>query len=213
MAALVVGAILVLALTLGPKALGKPPDPTAINASPRPDWYFLWYFAVLALIPRAIEPSVIVLAPLAFGLVLILLPLVANRGSRKLRHRPWAVAVVAAAVCTIAWFSQIGARSPWSPDFDARPLAPHAIASSDPEVVAGAVLFHARGCEYCHAVGGQGGSRGPDLTSVAERLNHPQIVARILGGGAIMPAYMGKLSAAELGQLVAFLETRRSPSH
>ncbi|MFI5248471.1 MAG: cytochrome b N-terminal domain-containing protein [Gemmatimonadales bacterium] len=211
MAILVVGAVLALALTLGPKALGKPPDPTAINASPRPDWYFLWYFAVLALIPRAIEPSVIVVAPLAFGLILVLLPLVANRGSRKIRHRPWAVAVVAVAVGTIAWFSQVGARSPWSPDFDAQPLAPGAIASSDPDVVAGAALFHSRGCEYCHAVGDQGGSRGPDLTSVALRLTHPQLEARILGGGATMPAYMGKLSAGELAQLVAFLESRRGP--
>ena len=121
-AVLVVGTVLALALVLGPKPLGRPPDPTAINASPRPDWYFLWYFAVLALIPRAIEPFVIVLAPLAFGLALVLLPLVANRGRRSLRYRPWAVVIVAAGVCTIGWCSQIGERSPWSPDFGAKPL-------------------------------------------------------------------------------------------
>ena len=106
MAVLVVGVILGLAVALGPKPLGKLPDPTAIDASPRPDWYFLWYFALLALIPRTIEPSVIVLAPLVLGIVLILLPLVASRGRRTLRHRPWAVAIVALAVCTIAWFSR-----------------------------------------------------------------------------------------------------------
>ena len=212
MAVLVVGVILGLAVVLGPKALGKLPDPTAIDASPRPDWYFLWYFAVLALIPRTIEPSVIVLAPLVLGIVLILLPLVAGRGRRTLRHRPWAVAIVAVAVCTIAWFSRIGARSPWSPDFAAQPLTAQTIASTDPAVVAGAAVFHERGCEYCHMVHDQGGTRGPDLTAVANHLNHAQLVARILGGGAIMPAYLGKLSPAELAALVSFLQSRRGGS-
>ena len=208
-AVLVVGTVLALALIVGPKPLGKPPDPTIIIASPRPDWYFLWYFAVLAILPRGIEPSVIVLAPLLFGLAVFLLPLVANRGRRTLRHRPWAVVVVAAAVFTIAWYSRLGVRSPWSPDFDARPLTAQAIASSDSAVVAGAALFYARGCEYCHVIDGQGGSRGPDLTDVVHRFDHPQLVARILGGGSIMPAYTGKLSSTELAQLVAFLQSRR----
>ena len=51
-------------------------------------------FAVLAVIPRALEPWVIVLGPLLFGLALILLPLVANHGRRRLRDRPWAVVIV-----------------------------------------------------------------------------------------------------------------------
>jgi ubiquinol-cytochrome c reductase cytochrome b subunit len=119
------------------------------------------------------------------------------------------VVVVAAAVFTIAWYSRLGVRSPWSPDFDARPLTAQAIASSDSAVVAGAALFYARGCEYCHVIDGQGGSRGPDLTDVVRRFDHPQLVARILGGGSIMPAYTGKLSSTELAQLVAFLESRR----
>lgn len=212
MAVLVVGVVVALAVTIGPKALGKPPDPANIDASPRPDWYFLWYFAVLALLPRTIEPSFIVLAPLVFGLVLLLLPLVAGRGRRTLKHRPWAIAIVAVAVFTVAWFSRLGARSPWSPDFGAKPLAAQTIASTDSAVVAGAVAFHQHGCEYCHAVGGQGGTRGPDLSDVASRLTHAQLVARILGGGPIMPAYMGKLSPAELAQLVSFLQSRRGKS-
>ena len=205
-AAVLVGVVIALAVVVGPKALGKPPDPTAVNASPRPDWYFMWYFALLATIPREMEPYVIILAPLLFGLVLVLLPFVFNRGGRRFRDRPWAIAIVAAAIVIVAFFSQLGERSPWSPAFDATPLA---IASGDTAVVRGAQLFHDRGCEFCHTVAGHGGQRGPDLTTVGRRMAHAQIVSRILGGGNGMPAYAVGLKTGELDSLVAFLESRR----
>ena len=55
--------LLVLAWTVGAPQLAKPPDPTILVAEPRPDWYLLWYFALLALIPARLENYVIVLGP------------------------------------------------------------------------------------------------------------------------------------------------------
>jgi ubiquinol-cytochrome c reductase cytochrome b subunit len=190
-----VGIVIALAVYVGPKALGLPPDPTAINAEPRPDWYFMWYFALLASIPRATEPYVIVLAPLVFGLIMVCLPFFFNRGKRRFRDRPWALVIVAGAIFIIAFFWQLGEKSPWSPAFGAPVLA----------ATSGARLFHDRGCEFCHAIGGTGGHHGPDLTHVGSRLNRAQMVARILGGGGGMPAYATKLPAAELDSLVALL--------
>jgi ubiquinol-cytochrome c reductase cytochrome b subunit len=204
-----VALVIVLAVVVGPKPLGKPPDPTVIQASPRPDWYFLWYFAVLALIPPASEPWVIVLGPLLFGLVLILLPLVANGGRRRLRDRPWAVVIVLAGIAIIAVGSHLGNVAPWSPRFGAQPLEAQVVASTDPHVVRGAALFHDRGCEFCHMIAGQGGERGPDLTHVARRLDRAQIESRILGGSTIMPAYVMTLPHSEVDDLIAFLETRK----
>lgn len=201
--------VIVLAAVVGPKPLGSAPDPTQIQASPRPDWYFLWYFAVLAVIPRALEPWVIVLGPLLFGLALILLPLVANHGRRRLRDRPWAVVIVLAGVAVIAWFSHLGDEAPWSPRFGARPLEAQVVASTDPQVVHGAAVFHDRGCEFCHMIAGHGGERGPDLTHVARRLDRAQIESRILGGSTNMPAYVMTLPHSEVDDLIDFLETRR----
>src|SRR5947208_2650021 len=85
----IVGEILV-----GPPELGKQADPTIIQADPRPDWYFLWYFALLALLPASIEDSFMVGFPLLVGIVLIALPFVAPAGERSPQRRPWAVAIV-----------------------------------------------------------------------------------------------------------------------
>ena len=53
---------LLLALVVGPPALGKSARPERRSRPiPRPDWYFLWYFAVLALTPQHLETVVIVL--------------------------------------------------------------------------------------------------------------------------------------------------------
>ncbi|MFN8556442.1 MAG: cytochrome b N-terminal domain-containing protein [Dehalococcoidia bacterium] len=205
-AVLMIVTVALLAITFGPKELGKPPDPTVIEAYPRPDWYFLWYFAVLALIRPGIEDAVIVLAPLiGFG-ALVALPFIANRGERAPARRPWAVGVVLTGVLGIATLSVAGARAPWSPMFAAKAVPASIVGVSNGPAVRGAQLFHDKGCQYCHAVAGQGGARGPALTHVATRLTAADITARILIGPGNMPSYTGNLSPDEVRDLVAFLE-------
>ena len=58
----------------GRPTLGKPPDPATIDAYPQPDWYLLWYYAVFALMPPAIENYVIIGAPLVAGTILFARP-------------------------------------------------------------------------------------------------------------------------------------------
>jgi ubiquinol-cytochrome c reductase cytochrome b subunit len=204
----VVCVIIALAEIVGAPELGKPPDPTILVAYPRPDWYLLWYFAVLALVPPAIESWVIVFAPLLFGILLLLVPILSNRGERSPRRRPWAVAVALTAVMMIGVLWVAGARAAWSPDFDAPPLANH-LTATDPEVRRGAELFHERGCENCHTVSGLGGHRGPDLTTVGARLTTDEMIIRIMNGGTNMPPFAATLKPDELNALVAFLHSRR----
>jgi ubiquinol-cytochrome c reductase cytochrome b subunit len=208
--AAVVIVILGLAVVVGPKPLGKPPDPALIHAHPRPDWYLLWYFGLLAELPHGSEQYLIWMLPLAAAVVLLMLPLVFGRGERHVRRRPWAVVAVAAVIAGVAVFWRLGVVAPWSPDFDAKPLPASVVGSSDSLVVHGAELFHARGCENCHRIHGYGGIRGPDLTTAGDRLSGAEIVQWIENGGYNMPAFSRVLNSDQLDALRAFLESRHA---
>jgi len=205
--AAVVATIVVLALIVGPPALAKPPDPSILEAYPRPDWYFLWYFALLALAPQSLETFIIVAGPLVFGAVLLLLPLF-NRGPRSVRERPLAAVLVVFMWTVILTFWMAGERADWSPNFGAPPLPATVVRSTDPVVADGAMLFHEKGCEYCHAIDGYGGKRGPDLSDVRSRMAPDQLAARITNGSLNMPAYARTLTPEQVRRLVVFLSTR-----
>ena len=205
---LMIVVVAALAWRFGAPEPDKPPDPSLIAANPRPDWYLLWYFAVLALLPYGIEKYFMVYGPLLAGLFLIALPFLFNRGERSLRRRPWAVAAVLMIAIMVSVLWVIGAKSPWSPNFDAKPLSPAIVGATSGPVFVGAQLFHDKGCLDCHLVADQGGRRGPDLTVVADRLSQNQMILRIANGGANMPAFGSMLKPEEMDTLVAFLQSR-----
>jgi len=201
--------IAALALIYGAPQLGKPPDPSITTASPRPDWYLMWYFAVLALMPHGTEQYFLVFGPLLVGIILIALPFVFNRGERSPWRRPWAIAVVLMTGVMIATLWVAGVKSPWSPNFNAPPLSPSVVGATNGPVFIGAQLFHDKGCLNCHLIADDGGRRGPDLTAVADRLSKNQMILKIANGGVNMPAYAAILTPAEMDALVAFLQSRK----
>jgi len=204
----VVMTIAALAFFVGPPELGKPPNPSLLANAPAPDWYMLWYYAVLALLPRGMESVFMIAAPTAAIVFLLLVPVLWNKGERHPSRRPWAVAAVLMIVLSIIGFWIEGSRAPWSPKFDAQPLSAAVVGTTSPPIVTGARLFHDRGCEFCHTVDGQGGMRGPDLTDVAHRLSVNDLRIKIANGGSNMPSFAGILTHDDLDNLVAFLESR-----
>jgi ubiquinol-cytochrome c reductase cytochrome b subunit len=207
--AVMIVVIAALALFSGAPQLGKPPDPSITTASPRPDWYLMWYFAVLALMPHGTEQYFLVFGPLTVGIILIALPFVFNRGERSPWRRPWAIAVVLMTVVMIATLWVEGVKSPWSPNFNAQSLSASVVGATNGPVFIGAQLFHDKGCLNCHLIADDGGRRGPDLTDVADRLSKNQMILKIANGGVNMPAYAANLTPAEMDALVAFLQSRK----
>jgi len=197
-----------LALVLGPPELGKPPDPTLIDANPRPDWYLLWYFAVLALLPHGAEEYFMVFGPILIGILLIALPFMSRGGERSARRRPWSIAIVIMTIVMIGTLWVAGAKSKWSPDFNPPPLPEKLVGAASGPVYDGARLFHDKGCLNCHRIESEGGRRGPDLSGIGNLLTRDQIILRISNGGHNMPAYASNLKPDELSALVAFLQSR-----
>src|SRR5207302_1377600 len=110
-------------------------------------------------------------------------PAVANRGEPSPALRPWAIGAVFAICLMIGTLWIVGARAPWSPDFTTGPIPARITGAATGPVAEGGRLFYDKGCQYCHAIAGYGGARGPDLSAVGDRLTPAQMTWRILNGG------------------------------
>jgi ubiquinol-cytochrome c reductase cytochrome b subunit len=106
----------------------------------------------------------------------------------------------------VLWYE--GDRAPWSPESGAKRSAPEVVHAASVDILHGADRFHAKGCGYCQAIAGNGGRRGYDLTSVADRLTDQQITLRIVNGADNIPAFASSLKPQELIAIVAFLNSR-----
>jgi ubiquinol-cytochrome c reductase cytochrome b subunit len=202
----VVAGILALAAIVGPRPLGLPADPASVPTHPRPDWFLMWYYSLLAIKPRGWEDATMVYLPIAAFLAMVALPFLRSTGERALSRRPGAVAVALTIALALGTLTVLGYRGPWVPDFETEPFTSRDLAGAPPQVIDGARVFHSMGCQYCHAVAGRGGAWGPDLTQVAHRLRTTTITDRILRGAGEMPAYRARLSSEQLAALLAFLQ-------
>ncbi len=205
-------AVAAMSLMLGPAGPGLPPDPAIVHAEPRPDWYFLPMFALLALSPEWLENYLMLLLPPLLLGVLILIPFMAGRGDRSPRRRPVAVLSVMLIVVSLVVLLRLGVKAPWSPAMAAwsgTPVPVNMVRRLTPEQLQGAVTFQYKNCRNCHALEGRGGHRGPDLTTVATRLTHDELIRQVSQGGGLMPAYGQELSPLEIEAMVDFLGTLR----
>ena len=191
--------LLVLAVCVGAPALDKPPDPSIIQAQPRPDWYLLWYFAVLALTPPALENYFIILIPLVAGVTLIILPLLSNRGERTPLHRPWAIAAVVMVVLTVGSLWYLGAKSPWSPNFDAQPLSAAIVGATSGPIADGAEGVPAKKLPELPSDRRRGRpARARPYSRIGDKLSRVDLIVRIVNGGTNMPAYGRNITPIEL---------------
>ena len=206
--------ILGCALYYGPEGPKGIPDPTLIQTVPKPDYFFLWIYAGLALLPDYLETFLlIVLPPVLIGL-LIAVPFLSNTGEKSARRRPIAVLTVLFIFLVLTTMNYLGTYSPWSPQMtawssQATPLK--YIKDRSPLELQGALVVQSKQCRNCHSLGGSGGQRGPALDGVATRLTGDQLVRQVIQGGGNMPAYGKNLSPAEVAAVVAFMKTLHEP--
>jgi ubiquinol-cytochrome c reductase cytochrome b subunit len=146
------------------------------------------------------------------GALLFSAPILSNKGERSARRRPWAIGMVVVTVLMIGSLWIVGARSAWSPNFEAKPLTAEVVGTTSGPVALGATYFHDKGCLNCHLIGEEGGRRGPNLSRIGDLLTKDEMVIRISNGGRNMPGFAATLKPEELDALVAFLGSRKSPA-
>jgi ubiquinol-cytochrome c reductase cytochrome b subunit len=202
--------IAVCAACFGPFGPGGQPDPTIIQTAPKPDFFFLWLYALLAFLPPAAETPILLIGP-AIGIIVLLgLPFVAGEGEKSWKRRPIAVLSILLIAVALGTLTHLGENTPWSPVINAwsgEPIPPHYLHGLTSLEREGALVFQDKQCHNCHSLDGKGGHRGPALDTVALRLTENQLIRQVIQGGGNMPAYGKNLSPAETTALVAFLGT------
>ena len=75
---LVILALVACAAYFGPFGPKGQPDPTVVQAVPKPDYFFLWMYAALALLPPSMETFLLIVGPVIAIGFLIALPLISH---------------------------------------------------------------------------------------------------------------------------------------
>ena len=200
----------IVAAYFGPFGPSGRPDPTIIQTAPRPDYFFLWLYALLSLLPPKMETPALLIGPVIAILFLLLLPFIFGEGEKSWRRRPIAVLTILLVAVVFGTLTDLGGHVPWSPVMDAwsgDPIRQQFLQNRSALERQGALVFQLKQCHNCHSLGDEGGKRGPALDKVALLLTQDQLIRQVIQGGGNMPAYGKNLSPAETTALVAFLKT------
>lgn len=182
----VLGAVACVAAFV-PAPLDAPADPS-VEYPPRPEWYFLWLYELLNLVPGPAEKLVSLGVPFVGALLLALLPVLDRGTSLRVRDRVAFVAPVFFAALAIAGLTAYALHKDANDakfqaqrgDADVRaaravelarqgipPEGPLAMLAADPWT-RGRDLFIEK-CSSCHVIDGQGEHHAPDHTRFASR--------------------------------------------
>jgi ubiquinol-cytochrome c reductase cytochrome b subunit len=200
----------IVAAYFGPYGPSGRPDPTIIQTAPRPDYFFLWLYALLSLLPPKMETPALLIGPVIAILFLLLLPFIFGEGEKSWRRRPIAVLTILLVAVVFGTLTDLGGHVPWSPVMDAwssDPIPQQFLQNRSALERQGALVFQLKQCHNCHSLGDEGGKRGPALDKVALLLTQDQLIRQVIQGGGNMPAYGKNLSPAEATALVTFLKT------
>ncbi|HUK52126.1 MAG TPA: cytochrome b N-terminal domain-containing protein [Candidatus Binatia bacterium] len=213
------GAFILLAVAacaayFGPFGPTGQPNPTIIQTAPKPDFFFLWIYALLSLLPPSMETPALLVGPVIGIAALLVLPFLSGEGEKNWRRRPMAVLIILLAAVGLGTATKLAEHAPWSPAMDAwsgMPIPGKFLQHRTALERQGALVFQLKQCHNCHALDHQGGMRGPELDNVSVSMTRDQLIRQVIQGGGNMPAYGKNLSPAETTALVTFLQSLHPP--
>jgi len=189
--------------------LGQLADPTDISFTPRPEWYFLFLFQLLKLMPGPLEIVGSVILPGLAVAALIMLPFLDRGQMVKVTRRTFAFAAVLLAA--LGWSGLTAAAVIGTPE-EAKEVVDYS-APTDwmqlaPEELAGVGYFRQEKCTSCHTVAGRGPGIGPDLAHIAQHRNAAWMIEHFKNPSAMRPGTSMPpiaLGSEQMNSLAAFL--------
>jgi ubiquinol-cytochrome c reductase cytochrome b subunit len=159
-----------------PFPLADKADPSASDFVPVPEWYFLFYYELLKYLKGPVwEPVGTVLLPALFYAWLFALPFIDRKKERRPAGRPVALAAGAGFLLVVFLLLGVSLKRTWSV-----PVTP-------PGVAAGKQLYATLQCAACHRIHGEGGSFGPDLSTVGAQRDRDWLVRHFKNPQAVVP--------------------------
>ena len=203
---------------LGP-GVDPPADPGTHSFVPRPDWYFYFLFYLLRIFkwPESVFLGTIGVPTIALVL-LIMLPFLDRRRTRKPSQRPVAMVAAVLTIVSMGVLTWKGATAKEALASEVKQNIPQWIKDQNlpADAIPGANLFAVAGCTACHTYDGAGGSNlgAPDLTNIGSRnlgiatqIKHLQDPSSVTPGSP-MPSFKS-LGIQRLHQLAIFLEASK----
>jgi menaquinol-cytochrome c reductase cytochrome b/c subunit len=206
MAVVVMVTIIAMSLVLGAE-LGPKVDPTTTTYTPRPEWYFFFLFEVLRVIkPSSLTPLAAIGVPTICMILLFLLPFYDRSPERRPERRPIAMAAAAFTIGAMAFLTYEGANA-GSPNQIDMPTPTSVVAAGGQTLrsfESGRQVVAQSGCLACHKIGENGGTLGPNLSQIGNRLARQAIDRTLINPTAPMPSY-AELPAEKRAAVVEFL--------
>jgi menaquinol-cytochrome c reductase cytochrome b/c subunit len=203
---------------LGPEYTA-PADPGTTNFVPRPDWYFYFLFYLLRIFkwPESVFLGTVGVPTIAL-ILLIMLPFMDRRRTRRISQRPVAMVAAVLTIISMAVLTWKGATAQEALASEVKQNIPRWIKDEQlpSSALPGVHLFATAGCTACHTYDGAGGSNlgAPDLTNIGTRnlgiatqIKHLQDPGSVTPGSP-MPSF-ASLGTQRLKQLALFLEASK----
>jgi menaquinol-cytochrome c reductase cytochrome b/c subunit len=207
MACVVLAVIITLSLVLG-AGQGPKANPTTTSYVPRPDWYFFFLFELLRVVkPPSLTPLATVGIPTLGMIALFLLPFLDRGPERRPERRPIAALTFVTVVIAMALLTYKGAHAgdPTTIGMATPQRIVRAGGATLAEFEAGKAVVAQSGCLACHKLGENGNDGpGPNLTTIADRLQATAIARTLVNPTAPMPTFKN-LPPNKFKAAVAFL--------
>jgi menaquinol-cytochrome c reductase cytochrome b/c subunit len=203
MACVTLAVIIFMAILFGAE-LGPKADPTTTTYTPRPEWYFFFLFELLRVVK---PPELVIMAtvgiPTICLVLLLLLPFFDRSPERNPLRRPIALTAGIATIAAMAYLTILGALAGAPSEIEL---------ATAPQFERGKEVTASAGCLACHKIGDNGGTLGPNLTTIGDTLGRDAIARTLVNPTSPMPSFatFREDNPREFNELVNYVASLKS---